>query len=67
MTLPDERTKAVVYTKAFLRSLLDPKQTPKVPKAIRRQAAMLLKHYPDGLDMAEAVNKAPKVFGKYRP
>lgn len=46
MTLPVERTQAVVYTEQFLVDLLNPKVTPKVPKAIRERAGSLLKHYP---------------------
>ena len=46
MTLPHEEARAVVYTRAFLVSLLDPKQTPRIPGDIRKQARNLLKHYP---------------------
>lgn len=46
MTLPHERALAVENTREFLLSLLDPKQTPRVPKAIRKRAGQLLKHYP---------------------
>lgn len=47
MTLPDERYNALQNTRNFLRDLLDPKQTPRVPREIRRQAYWCLKHYPD--------------------
>lgn len=53
MTLPHERTLAVTNTRAFLLSLLDPKQTPRVPKAIRMQARSLLKHYPNDFYLME--------------
>jgi hypothetical protein len=46
MTLPDERTRALLYAQEFLRRLLDPKQTPKVPRAIRDEAYRVLRHYP---------------------
>lgn len=52
MTLPYERTRAVVQTESFLRSLIDPKQTPNVPKKFRLQAAMLLRHYPSKSDIS---------------
>ena len=43
--------------------LLDPKQTPKVPKWIRQQARWCLKHYPTDLDLAKAMKKCPEIFG----
>jgi hypothetical protein len=64
MTLPNERTRALLNTHAFLRSLLDPKQTPKVPKAIRKEAYWCLRHYPLSMDIDELVKKAPNVLGK---
>lgn len=60
MTLPDERRRAVVNTREFLRSLLDPKKTPKVPKSIRAEARYLLKHYPWDMHLDEA----PEAFGE---
>lgn len=46
MTLPFERKLSVNNTREFLRRLLDPKKTPKVPRTIRQEAYYLLKHYP---------------------
>ncbi len=46
MTLPDERRRAILYTKDFLLDLCNPRATPKVPKKIREEAQRLLKHYP---------------------
>ena len=65
MTLPDERYRAIVWTREFLRDLLDPKKTPKVPKGIRRQAYACLKHYPgtSDLDVLAALSKG-KVISK---
>ena len=63
MTLPNERTNAIRNTREFLRSLLDPGMTPRVPKSIRKQAGWCLKHFPSGLDLEEAAKKCPKVFG----
>ena len=51
MTLPIERTNAVLRTEKFLCSLLDPKQTPRVPKSIRQEAGRLLRHYPSRYNM----------------
>lgn len=52
MTLPCERTNAVVSVESFLRDLRDPKKTPRVPREVREQASRLLKHYPTKFDMA---------------
>lgn len=51
MTVPVERTNAVIYTEQFLVDLLDPKKTPRVPKSIRQQASRLLRHYPSRFHM----------------
>jgi hypothetical protein len=63
MTLPYERTYAVLNTQEFLRSLLDPKRTPGVPKVIRERAASLLKHYPSKYDMEIVVEEGSSRFG----
>jgi len=62
MTLPDERFRAVMYTRDFLRSLCDPKQTPRVPANVRDMARRCLRHYPDTYEMQEASEAAPHVF-----
>jgi hypothetical protein len=73
MTVPVERTNAVIYTEQFLLDLLDPKKTPRIPKSIRERARGLLRHYPSKyyMDMIadrEDNNDSPplhtKVFGK---
>lgn len=46
MTLPDERRRAILYTKDFLLALCNPRATPRVPKKVREEARSLLKHYP---------------------
>lgn len=62
MTLPDERTRAVIYTRKFLRDLLQPKITPRVPREVRDRAANLLRHYPWDLHISLASKSAPVVF-----
>ena len=63
MTIPVERSYSIENTRAFLRDLLDPKKTPRVPKWIRLEARWCLKHYPTELDMTRARKKCPEVFG----
>jgi len=51
MTMPSERTRAVLNTEQFLIKLCIPKQSPRVPKEIREEARRLLKHYPSRYNM----------------
>ena len=60
MTLPYERRFAVTNARQFLRDLLDPKLTPRVPRSIRKRAGRLLKHYPNEFDMDDV----QAAFGK---
>jgi len=64
MTLPDERYRALIYTRDFLRDLLDPKKTPKVPRAIRSKARDCLKHYPYDFYIDKLAEKAPSILEK---
>lgn len=64
MTVPNERTRAVLYAREFLLALLDPKKTPRVPKAVRKRAHLVLRHFPGELDMKIAGEKAPNTFGR---
>ena len=66
MTLPNERYRAVGHAREFLRDLLDPKKTPRVPKEIRKRAYYALKHFPNEFDMEEVVDKTKVVFEKDR-
>lgn len=51
MTLPSERTNAVLRAERFLIDLRDPKKYPRVPKAVREEAHRLLRHYPSQYHM----------------
>lgn len=63
MTLPRERRNALIRARDFLRSLLDPKQTPRVPRAIRREAYYVLKHYPSDRTIEKLKTKYKEEFG----
>lgn len=67
MTLPVERKHAVLNTEQFLKDLLDPKKTPRVPREVREQARRCLKHYPHKFEMDYASEQAPDVFGEFKP
>ena len=72
MTVPRERTNAVIFTESFLKSLLDSKATPRVPKSIRQHAGHLLRHYPSQWEMETIAAREDgedhpvklKIFGK---
>jgi hypothetical protein len=62
VTLPDERFRSVIAAKNFMHDLLDPKKTPRIPKAIRNRALSILRHYPSYWDLDRASHGAPDVF-----
>jgi len=63
MTVPDERSRALVYTRAFLKDLLNPAITPRVPQDVRDTARWLLRHYPEPSTVDHAHNLCPQLFG----
>ena len=56
MTLPSEEKQSLYSAKIFLRDLLDPKKTPKIPKKIRRRALTILRHYPHNFEITYMFN-----------
>ena len=46
MSLRFEQYSALLRSKEFMRSLLDPKATPRIPRSIRETAYRCLRHYP---------------------
>lgn len=67
MTLPCERYRALEYTEQFLKDLMDPKKTPRVPKQIRQQAYYCLRHYPGGYHLDLLATKCPDVLATMNP
>lgn len=66
MTLPAERTRAIIYTKQFLEQLLVPRLTPNVPDSVRATARGLLRHYPATAELEIAHHALPEWFGTAR-
>lgn len=64
MTLPDERYRSIKWAESFLKELLDPAKTPRVPKNIRNQARSILRHYPSEWDLERLASKSPDVIIK---
>jgi hypothetical protein len=46
VTLPHEEVNSLNGVREFLYDLLDPKKTPRVPRAVRLRAHRLAKHFP---------------------
>jgi hypothetical protein len=67
MTMPDERTRAVVYAREFMRDLLDPKKTPRIPRYIRERASRCLRHFPGDYDLDKAAEAVPRSWGPCPP
>lgn len=66
MTLPHERTNALIRTKKLLKSLLDKSKTPRVPKMVRLDAYWCLRHYPFDFEIDEMAKKCPKILGRMK-
>lgn len=62
MTIPIERYYSIVNTQEFMRDLMDPSKTPRIPKAIRRRAASCLRHYPGDYYLYEMAKQCPNVI-----
>lgn len=67
VTIPYERTRAVLQTRELLKQLCDAKETPRIPKRIRERAGSLLEHYPTPLEVEIAHRAAPDHFGPVPP
>jgi len=63
MTIPVERTRAVLAAGDFLDSLGDPSATPRVPKAVREMALRIARHYPWRLHLLQSAEALPLVWG----
>lgn len=53
MTLPSEMFQAIRNARHFMLLLMDPKETPKVPREIRKRARDRLKHFPSEYEITE--------------
>jgi len=67
MTIPYERTRALVYTLRFLQDLQDPAATPGVPRSVRERARALERHYPTLAAMDLAHLALPVLYGPVAP
>lgn len=63
MTMPFERTRAVLQTREFLQWVLSADATPEVFTQAKREARTLLRHYPSSIDLHLAHLACPMWFG----
>lgn len=67
MTIPYERTRALIETRELLKRLQDPKETPRVPRWLREEARQLLRHYPAYSEIELAHKALPHLYGPTPP
>jgi len=60
MTMPSERTRAVIHTREFLQEI---SQDVSLPDSVRRQAKHLLRHYPSRSEMLLAGRVEERLTG----
>jgi len=63
MTMPDERTRAVLQAREFLQALATGEWPIELPPRVRREAQRLLRHYPRASDIELAHLALPTWFG----
>jgi len=66
MTMPDERTRAVLQAREFLQELATGEWACPLPLGVRREAQRLLRHFPRENDMELAHLALPTWFGAAR-
>ena len=48
---PNQQIEAMVGAREFLLRLIDTKETPRIPREVRREARAILRHYPPSQDL----------------
>lgn len=67
MTIPFERTRALIQARELLKQLQDIGESPNIPTWLRLQARDLLEHYPSFADIEKAHKALPDLFGPAPP
>jgi hypothetical protein len=63
MTVPEERTRAMLRARDFLTALTRQSETPRVPQGVREEAKAILRHLPTIADIQIAHRCAPEWYG----
>ena len=58
---PEDQTRSLIGVRDFLRRLTDTKETPRIPREVRREARAIMRHYPPEHELRPLLNK---LFGK---
>lgn len=61
MTLPDERTRAVIRARRLLCRIIAPGGL-RSPRSVREEALNILRHFPGVVELSQAGAAAPNVF-----
>ncbi len=62
VTLPYERMNSLRSAEQLLCDLLDPKVTPRVPRAVRQRARSVLRHFPLGSQLDLIAERVPEFY-----
>ena len=57
ISTPLQQVTAVVATRDFLLRLIDTKETPRIPREVRREARALLRHFPPADQLRPALER----------
>lgn len=57
---PDDQIRSLVGARDFIRRLTDTKETPRIPREVRREARAILRHYPPEHEFRPLLNKLYK-------
>jgi len=63
MTLPDERSRAVLGAAEVLKELLDPQKHPETTEETRQDIKWALRHYPNRHEVNAVARQCPDCFG----
>ncbi len=54
---PEDQMRSLVGVRDFLRRLTDTKETPRIPREVRREARAIMRHYPPEHELRPLLNK----------
>ena len=63
MTVPIERSRAVIYAEQFLIRLVS-REIKRIPKEVREEARRILRHFPTRYDLIDLARRAPDRWGR---
>lgn len=64
MSLPNEKTRSILYAKQFLLDLTHHSKTKRIPSEIRERARRILRHWPFDFELEDAFKRS-ELFVSY--